>query len=590
VSLCDLFRDLKSYDGRFVHLRAELFLDQNQSAAAANCDNSFTEESLVWTTAVHLDPGRALAQEERNQIERIRAEAIEYRRSNKHVRITAMLDGTVETREKYSWSSSGEGAAGNAYGVRGSFPARILLTKISELQLEVMPDAKDLPVIDVCEVLSDLTSYNGKRVAIRGEIISGYHGAAMYGTRCKKTFETDGYQWPPALYFSVPFNDSHFVQPLQTDTQQRAQTDAKAAELIRGRRNIRAIYTVIGILHTREEYHVTCAEDGRSFGRGFGEMGFAPAEFFAETSLDPVVEPRAASEDAATKARSCPRRLQSAECLHLDIVAASSNGCLDRVRDLAVTRPLEHGSEALVHASASGFEDVVRVLLNSGVPADTLHDEETALCKAINSGRTNVVEVLLANGAKPDNNPESRCSLLSAATNGDPKMIDLLARRGASLEMRDYFGHTPLMLAAQSGPPANVYALLRAGAAVNAKDRDGATAITHSTINRLEVVSALLEAGARVDARGTDGVTALMWAAWESRDDVVRRLLEAAASVNLQDSQGDTALHKAMRSGHTDAISLLLQAGADKELRNEDGKRPADLAHGYQLEMLRLNP
>jgi hypothetical protein len=39
---------------------------------------------------------------------------------------------------------------GNAYGVGGSFPARILLTNISQIHVEVLPDAKDLPVIDVC--------------------------------------------------------------------------------------------------------------------------------------------------------------------------------------------------------------------------------------------------------------------------------------------------------------------------------------------------------------------------------------------------------------------------------------------------------
>jgi ankyrin repeat protein len=323
-------------------------------------------------------------------------------------------------------------------------------------------------------------------------------------------------------------------------------------------------------------------------GNGFGEMGFAPAEFFEETSLDPAVEPRLPPEAEAVTECPSPKRLSDAACSVLDIVEAAGGGCLDRVRALAVIRPLDWGIPALLRAAVSGFPDVVTVLVKAGVSPNTPQDDQLPLCEAITNGRTTVVKALLETGATINNSPESRCSLLGAASQGNPEMIELLSSNGANLELRDYFGRTPLMIAAQGGRVANFHALLKLGADVNAKDKDGGTALVHSASTQREVVRVLLKRGAFVDAAGMDGVTALMWAAWESRDDIVRLLLEAGATVNMRDHHGDTALHKAMRSGFSDAIPILIQFGADPGLRNDDGKTPVDLAHGYQMEALQL--
>src|SRR5260370_1160218 len=102
------------------------------------------------------------------------------------------------------------------------------------------------------------------------------------------------------------------------------------------------MYTAIGIVHARERYNIACVEN-RLFGNGFGQMGFAPAEFFEEATLDPAVEPRLPSDDNNEETPSCPspKRLPSADCSALDIVAAAGNGCSDRVRELAANRPVD---------------------------------------------------------------------------------------------------------------------------------------------------------------------------------------------------------------------------------------------------------
>jgi len=254
ATVCDFFPDLKSYHGRSVKgCKPRLFLDDGKTAIAANCDEPFIAESLVWATALQVDPGPTLVPPERLQLERARQASIASRRSNRHARITALLEGTVETKDKYPWSHGAQGSISHAYGAQGQFPARLILTRISDLSFEILPDAEDLQVIDVCEVFADLTAYNEKRVAIRGEIRGGYHGAAMYGRNCEKSHETDGYRWPTALYFGVPFHDSRFVQPLMRDLQQTATTYTEAGKLIRGRQNVRATYTAVGVVHTRQQ-------------------------------------------------------------------------------------------------------------------------------------------------------------------------------------------------------------------------------------------------------------------------------------------------------------------------------------------------
>ncbi len=316
--------------------------------------------------------------------------------------------------------------------------------------------------------------------------------------------------------------------PLARDSAITEQTQHKAAEIFRGRRNVRSFYTIVGTVRIREHYESKCTE-GKSFANGYGEMGFAPAVLMAETWLNPEMKERSPSDDHRNQASPCPAPK--------DPAALNSSG-------------------------------------------------EKPLCTALSNGWSDLARSLLAGGAMPDNSAGSNCNLLSAAVWGDAKLIEVLARDRMNLEVRDTRGRTPLMWAAEWGGSQNVEALLKAGASLTAKDHDGDTALSLSASSWQESARVLLKAGADPNAARNDGMTALMLAAWESRDDIVKLLLDAGALVNVASDDGETALHKAVRSGYTDAIIALMAAGADPEIRNKAGQSPRGLALGYQVEAL----
>jgi ankyrin repeat protein len=163
-----------------------------------------------------------------------------------------------------------------------------------------------------------------------------------------------------------------------------------------------------------------------------------------------------------------------------------------------------------------------------------------------------------------------------------PEIIRLLLDAGATVNERDNYGSTPLLLKSMTGyEPEIVRALLDAGADVNARDRSG-TAPMHKAYT-LEILKVLLDAGADVNARNESGSTPLHGA---RTPEIAQALLNAGAQVNVRDEFGFTALHCAVGcSGlgtRAEIIQTLLDAGADVHARNESGETPWDLAQANE--------
>lgn len=147
-------------------------------------------------------------------------------------------------------------------------------------------------------------------------------------------------------------------------------------------------------------------------------------------------------------------------------------------------------------AAASGFEDIVLVLLNAGADI-TLKDRFgfNALLTAAFFGRTDVVKILITHGA--------------------------------ALEEREKVGFTALHLAAQEGRLRTVTMLLTAGAEVNAL-----TYLTNSTPialavegNYLEVVHELIDGGGDPTISSAHGITTLFSAATSLGTELIMDLL-----------------------------------------------------------------
>ena len=125
-----------------------------------------------------------------------------------------------------------------------------------------------------------------------------------------------------------------------------------------------------------------------------------------------------------------------------------------------------------------------------------------------------------------------------------------------NVDVKDYFGATPLMLACGSG-----------------SERVGMFLIAHR---------------ASVAERRRDGIDAIQLAAESGSVTLVRALLDAGADPNSKDYRvGWTPLHGAALNGHLEVVRLLLSAGADPAFRDyARGQSAAEVAFSFDHEKI----
>ncbi|KAJ3295693.1 Fibronectin type 3 and ankyrin repeat domains protein 1 [Borealophlyctis nickersoniae] len=163
--------------------------------------------------------------------------------------------------------------------------------------------------------------------------------------------------------------------------------------------------------------------------------------------------------------------------------------------------------------------------------------------------------------------------LLRAVASNDTATVKFLLQthgKEISVEARDKYGRTPLMIACQSGPPEIVSALLAAGASLTACTQSGKTGMSlAATFGNIEAANVLLDHDPTcVDTPDQGGSTPLMWAAENASGSrngpaFVDLLLEKGADVNAEDRKGMTALDRLCSScGNLKAAQSLLNKGA----------------------------
>ena len=143
------------------------------------------------------------------------------------------------------------------------------------------------------------------------------------------------------------------------------------------------------------------------------------------------------------------------------------------------------------------------------------------LVHAMASGAEDLATLLIKHGANVDATAGGVAPLLLAAQAGSAKLVQLLVQKGADLTAASDSGVTPLMILAAAGHVRGVRMLLEAAKAP-------------------EQPPALITA--LVDATTENGTAALHTAARQAHVKVVSDLLEAGASVALSDLGGQSAL------------------------------------------------
>ncbi|MFQ5955549.1 MAG: ankyrin repeat domain-containing protein [Kiloniellales bacterium] len=119
------------------------------------------------------------------------------------------------------------------------------------------------------------------------------------------------------------------------------------------------------------------------------------------------------------------------------------------------------------------------------------------MCRAALLATTTLV--LLASFAHGEEFRQLNFLLFEAAQNGRTEEVVELLKQGASVEARDRFGNTALLLAARTSRVKMIRALIEAGPEIDQQNLAGSTALLRATTSgRTRTAKALLKA--RADA------------------------------------------------------------------------------------------
>jgi hypothetical protein len=268
---------LRDFDGKIVVVTGEILVAPDALAIAGLCAQD-SVNPRNWPPALQLDLSFDLEETAKRQVTEARQGAGEAIARGTYIRATAEIEGLVEVRR--------QPLAG--YSPDGTFPGRILVTRIRNLEWQVQPPGRSLPVITVCDLFRDLPSYRGKRIAVRGQLAGTGEGSWLVAERVYPyKFETDGFVWGHDLALGGWPNV--FASEFRRETSPLSWPPRDRPLGPMGLTRPATIVTLVGVLNVRDKYTVVCRfGEQRSF--GFGHLSASPASLSVEEIFDAAVE------------------------------------------------------------------------------------------------------------------------------------------------------------------------------------------------------------------------------------------------------------------------------------------------------------
>jgi cytohesin len=215
-----------------------------------------------------------------------------------------------------------------------------------------------------------------------------------------------------------------------------------------------------------------------------------------------------------------------------------------------------HDSTPLHSAAWGRNKQVLELLLEDGADVDARTDEgETPGMTAALRGEKDMLEILFSLSADPHATDIHGTNLVDlAAAGGHKAIVDLLQEIGVS-------NKNPLHVAAGLGDINKIKRLLENGHSINKRDAFGATPLLVAMVSGKEdVVDFLLSKNANPLLSAKDGYTIMHGAAFSGKKSLVRKALSFDLDVNSRyGPDGITPVDVAEESG--DALPLLRALG-----------------------------
>lgn len=165
--------------------------------------------------------------------------------------------------------------------------------------------------------------------------------------------------------------------------------------------------------------------------------------------------------------------------------------------------------------------------------------------------------------------------LEAADKNETAAVIDLL-KRGMDVNTADRAGTTLLMIAARHGNLDLLQTLLNNRASINRRNQFGDSALLLATLNaRFDASKLLMEKGAELNPAGW---TPLHYAVFGGDPEILSLLIARGAKLDARAPNGQTALMVAVKLGKLDLVKMLIDADADMDLADYEGISALQLA------------
>ncbi|MBR0167295.1 MAG: ankyrin repeat domain-containing protein [Synergistaceae bacterium] len=225
------------------------------------------------------------------------------------------------------------------------------------------------------------------------------------------------------------------------------------------------------------------------------------------------------------------------------------------------------GKSALIHAVENNREKgVIDVLIDGGADKGVCFHGLTPLMTAVKSENIEAIKSLVERKASLQAKDwEGHTALYYALSDRfNPEIFDILRKGGVKGE-RNNKGQTLLMeFAGMEADNVNIIDfLIKAGADVNASNSESTVLMSAIDSGKPEKIIAVLEAGVDVNKKLPDDTTALFYVSGlktENAANIVKLLLAHGADVNAF-KKGEYALDHAIKAGNTEIAGLLRAAG-----------------------------
>jgi len=143
------------------------------------------------------------------------------------------------------------------------------------------PVASPIPVLTVCEILSQRMDYNGKLVSIRASIHSTGEGEWLDGKNCTGSITSDEYVWPSMIAVQIA-DGRDFTSSYQASRKLRP----KLKRIGRWAHEGCIVWTYTGVFESRATYEKVSYPNGSPTYIGFGHEAAAPAQLLLKAVDD----------------------------------------------------------------------------------------------------------------------------------------------------------------------------------------------------------------------------------------------------------------------------------------------------------------